>query len=415
MEFGNLGNAYVAYGFFGLLRRWFPQARISTTLEFSSGFLARYSLTQLPKELWDSGPQWGLSDARADRISAERLGPHGFYEPSSSYLQAVIDADVVLDLSGDMWGDNANEIHAHRFETGLLRILTAQILGKKTALVASSPGPFSDEALNGLAGEVLRGYDLVLNRESKSTAVLETTFGPIVEARSRSCPSVEFITTVKEKIGINATPSMQPTIGFSICGWNLPGSYWRDTQIDPILLKELSTLVHNLAMFSGARMVLFSHANGFQLDSAKKTDLPGRDYELARQIFDDVKNSSKGLMVELEQQVLGPEKTIELISDFDLLISGRAHGCLAGLALGVPTVMVDYANGARAHKTRGFMDLFGQGDRIISLTDTRSANLILRDAYEQRREISGSLAEKLDFNLELIDRIGEEIWGLING
>lgn len=66
MEFGNIGNAYVAEGFFGLLRKHLPNAQISTTLEFSSDFLNRYSLEPLAKEVFDSGPVTGFEEAGRD-------------------------------------------------------------------------------------------------------------------------------------------------------------------------------------------------------------------------------------------------------------------------------------------------------------------------------------------------------------
>ena len=415
MEFGNIGNSYVAEGFFALLRRWLPHAQIATTLEFSAGFLERYSLEPIPREVFDSGPQVGLREAERDLVAAEAAGLTGKMPASSRFLREIQRADLVLDFSGDLWGDNANEIHDERFKVGLLRILCAQILGKKTALVASSPGPFSGSAPSSLVERVLRGYSLILNREPKSSQILATAVGSLDNVYERACPSISYVDGVGREIRGSARETGQPTIGVTLCGWNIPDSSWESRSLSEKNLDLISGLLRRISVETTARVVLFSHSNGFAMEGSKRLDIPGRDYGLLLQIHDYMKSIDEAFPIDLEKSVRNPRETIDLISSFDLLVSGRAHGCVAGLTLGVPTVMIDYANGPVAHKTEGFMELFGQSHRIISLLEPEKASFVISETWMERIRTSQLLSSHLDKNLQLIELMGRELRDLTNG
>lgn len=414
MEFGNIGNAYVAEGFFDLLRKWLPNALISTTLEFSPDFLERHSLRPLAKEVFDSGPGNGLEEARRDFLEAESGASAEESPNSSEFLREVRSVDLVLDLGGDMWGDNANEIHADRFAVGLYRILAAQALGKKTALVASSPGPFEGKTSIDLVSRALRGYDLVLNREARSYQVLAQARVPLDNVYSRSCPSIRYINSVQSNTEKRPRDLHETSIGVTLCGWNIPDSSWQNRALSPKQLTNIAEFIGRTTEETGSRIVLFSHANGFRMEGSERIDTRGRDYDLLAQVHDYLKSLNPELPIDLEKRVRSPRETIELIGGFDLLISGRAHGCVAGLAQGVPTVMIDYANGPEAHKTLGFMELFDQGKRVISLRELDKALLVVGETWADRAEISGLLSYRLGANLQLVERMGEEIRGLTN-
>lgn len=414
MEFGNIGNAYVAAGFFGLLRKWLPNAQISTTLEFSRDFLERYSLRPLAKEVFDSGPGTGLEEAHRDFLDAESAALTGEWPNSSPFLREVHSADLIVDLSGDMWGDNANEIHSERFAVGLYRFLAAQALGKKTALVASSPGPFEGKTSVDLVSRVLRGYNLVLNREARSSQVLAQAGMSLDNVFSRSCPSIRYIISERGDTEKRPQDLRETSVGVTLCGWNIPDSSWKNEVLTPKQLTNIYEFIGRATEKTGARVVLFSHANGFRIEGSDKIDTRGRDYGLLLQVHDYVKSCNPELPIDLEERVKTPKETIELIRSFDLLISGRAHGCVAGLAQGVPTVMIDYANGPEAHKTLGFMELFDQGKRVISLRQLDKAAVVVGETWANRVEISGLLSSRLDDNLQLVDRMGKEIKDLMN-
>lgn len=57
------------------------------------------------------------------------------------FVSEVKKADLVIDFSGDIWGDNADFLGKDRFLTGCYKDLTAQTL-RPTVMLAGSPGPF---------------------------------------------------------------------------------------------------------------------------------------------------------------------------------------------------------------------------------------------------------------------------------
>src|SRR5690606_32986551 len=93
---------------------------------------------------------------------------------STPYIDEVQKADLVIDFSGDIWGDNADFLGEDRFYVGLCKDRVAQLFGKKTVMIAGSPGPFSADKNLGFAKEVFSHFDLVTNRESISRGILSS-------------------------------------------------------------------------------------------------------------------------------------------------------------------------------------------------------------------------------------------------
>ena len=52
-----------------------------------------------------------------------------------------------------------------------------------------------------------------------------------------------------------------------------------------------------------------------------------------------------------------------------MLISGRIHGAIAGLSQNVPTVIIDYGHGPKAHKLRGFARLMQVEEYVADPAD----------------------------------------------
>ena len=73
--------------------------------------------------------------------------------------------DLVIDFSGDIWGDNADFLGSDRFYVGLVKDRVAQVFAKKTVMIAGSPGPFSAGKNLEFAKEVYENFDLVTNRK----------------------------------------------------------------------------------------------------------------------------------------------------------------------------------------------------------------------------------------------------------
>ena len=75
---------------------------------------------------------------------------------------------------------------------------------------------------------------------------------------------------------------------------------------------------------------------------------------IVAQLFNILKNTDIADHVELLDGVYPAKETKAIIRRFDMLVSGRVHGAVAGLSQNVPTVIIDYGHEPKAHKLRGF-------------------------------------------------------------
>lgn len=89
-----------------------------------------------------------LSIAKKEYEIAKEYANTGVLKTKTPFIEEVLKSDIVLDLSGELWSStHANLVGKDRFEVGVLKDRIAQLLGKKTALVVSGEGPFSEATL----------------------------------------------------------------------------------------------------------------------------------------------------------------------------------------------------------------------------------------------------------------------------
>ena len=174
-----------------------------------------------------------------------------------------------------------------------------------------------------------------------------------------TCPAFMFEPATDEQVeplltGTKLLEKLRPTIGFILCGWNmLQGPFnrsdWRD--------EEFSAYVEALRAFIrkyDVNVCLMSHSNGFEIPPKPFKMLRGRDYVIVAQLFNILKNTDISDHVELLDGVYPAKETKAIIRKFDMLVSGRVHGAVAGLSQNVPTVIIDYGHEPKAHKLKGF-------------------------------------------------------------
>ena len=358
MEFGNIGNYYIARPMFQQLRRVFPEHVIATTMQFSDAFCEEFSIKTLPMELYyDFNSTNNLENAIAEYESV--LNSEA--DINSEYIEEVKASELVIDFSGDIWGENADFLGKDRFLTGCYKDMTAQKL-TKTVMLAGSPGPFSEQVLE-IAKKAYKGFDFVTNREPISTELLIEQGFDVTNTKNYACPSFLF-----EK-GEESDESLQnlfsscigkKKVGFILCGWNFkkgPFDLWpRDNSEYKCFVKVLEQVIDN----HDACIYLMSHANAFDIPPKPFLLKQGRDFPIAKQLFEILKNDGYADNVKLLDGVYSPEQTKAIISNFDVLISGRMHGAVAGLSQQIPTLIIDYGHEPKAHKLQGMAELIGE-------------------------------------------------------
>lgn len=397
MEYGNIGNYYIIKPFFEQLRRVFPDAELATTMQFSKRFCERYKIITLPMECYyDFSIENNLELVRKEYesiINNEKI--------ESMFINEVQMAQLVIDFSGDIWGDNADFLGKDRFATGCYKDLIAQYF-TTTVMIAGSPGPFSDESNIELAKKTYKGFDLVINRESISTQLLSKLGFSMKNTVDYPCPSFLFEgdriddTYKDETISRKLWDRNILKIGLIVCGWNFkkgPYDLWpRDNSEYEnwlLMVKKIVEQNNNVLFF------LMSHSNGFDGKEETMKLKKGRDYPIVKQLYDIIcKNGLQDNVVLLDGIYL-PEVTKGIIGNFDVLISGRMHGAVAGLSQGIPTVIMDYGHEPKAHKLRGFAEMVGIEKYMANPNNCNELIDVVEECVVNRDDIKYALEKKM--------------------
>lgn len=390
MEFGNVGNYYIIEPFMRELHKAFPGSRVKTTLQMSERFCQDEKVEVLPMELYYGWKETDLTNALIELGSAEIFSKTGFLPQITPYISAVLESDLVIDFSGDIWGDNANFLGKDRFLVGLIKDRVAQLLGKKTVMLAGSPGPFEEQTTLAFAQEVYKNFDLVTNRESISIGLLRDGGFDVSKTKSLACPAFLFEPLEEEdgnKIAdevLEAASIDKPKVGFILCGWNFttgPFDKWPRPDEDYVIFAEA---VEYLTEELGCKVYLLSHSNGFPIPPAPFELNHGRDYQVSKQLEKVLLDRGISKDFEMIERVNDAWETKAVIKHLDMLVSGRIHGAVAGLSQYVPTVIVDYGHPPKAHKLKGFALEAGSEDYIADPAVERDIIKKIKAAWDNR-------------------------------
>ncbi len=395
MEFGNVGNYYIVDPLFAQLRRIYPGCQIVTTMQFSTEFCNKYNIETLPMEIYYN---FGISNNLPIAEKEYKSVVDGEVIVSQ-FVNEVKASDLVIDFSGDIWGENADFLGNDRFAVGCYKDLTAQIL-KPTIMIAGSPGPFATDTME-FAKKAYAGFDFVINREPISTKLLKDQGFDLSNTMTYPCPSFMFKAADRNKLRsiideYSLDNSSKIKIGLILCGWNFekgPFDLW------PRVEKEYECfvkMVEAIVRKYNCVIYLLSHSNGFEMTTNKFELIHGRDYPILEHFRKILlsKGMAKDQLILMEGKYL-PDITKGIIANFDVLISGRLHGAIAGISQGVPTVIIDYGHEPKAHKLRGFAEVADVSEYIVDPKNTDDMILKVEKCIANKKEIHEKLEEQM--------------------
>ncbi|MCC6457187.1 MAG: polysaccharide pyruvyl transferase family protein [Caldilineaceae bacterium] len=397
MEYGNLGNYAIIEPFVRELHRVFPEAQIRTTFQMSDEFCHRECVDCVPMELYYG---WNNSDLRIALYEA-LSSLTKFYKvlPRTAYMDEVLAADLVIDFSGDIWGENASLVGKNRYLIGACKDLTAHWLGKPTALLAGSPGPFDSQWSRVLARIAMKRFSLITNREPISTEAMRSDSISTANLRTLACPAFLFQARDNEEMmkifdQEDIVDPNKPTIGFVLCGWNMPvGPYSRWPRDESEYAAFVEAVEHISAKLS-ARVCLLSHNNGFTKPPNFKM-IEGRDHQIVHQFMEILKRRNPHIDVFTLSDVYDAAQMKAIIGQFDMLVSGRIHGAVAGLSQFVPTVILDYGHEPKAHKLRGFAAVAEVDDYVADPADPCDMIAKIDACWTNRAAIEQHLRQRI--------------------
>ncbi|WP_202946514.1 polysaccharide pyruvyl transferase family protein [Methylophaga frappieri] len=396
MEFGNVGNYYIIEPFIRELRRVFPAAKIKTTMQMSSRFCESEGVTVLPMEFYYGWSSDDLAIARKEFSIANHYYRNGELTEITPFIREILDTDLVIDFSGDIWGDNADFLGQDRFEVGLLKDRVAQLIGKPVVMLAGSPGPFNSDKNLKLAKEVYANFSLVTNREPISTTLLQEQGFDTSKTHSLACPAFLFepapqrdIQLLPEVEELFSQRRQKPIVGFILCGWNFEeGPFDKSGRVDDEFTR-FAEAVEYLTEENNVKVCLMSHSNGFDIPPAPFRLKHGRDYDTIKQLEKVLKDRGISKDFCVLNQVYDTWQIKGIVRELDMLVSGRVHAAVAALSQNIPTVIIDYGHEPKAHKLSGFAETVGVSEYVANpcssedLKATIKRCLTKKDQYKQ--------------------------------
>lgn len=381
LEHGNIGNFLIIDPLFKYLRISYPKINIKTSLQLSEDFAKKYDLTILRNRRFWTYKLFTLTSSLLDFLRIYFYKVFKIFKvenrrilEKSALLKELAWADIVLDFSGDLFGDNAP---FQRFIEGSAKLLFASLLDKPVIMIASSPGPFEKNFFYKWLGKlILKKVTLILNREPTSTDYLQKIGISKEKIINTACPSFLFDMdsekSVKDLLGNEGINFFNPSVGIVISGWNMP-----TPPFDKIPRKkdELLKFIPIIDFFLDQKINVFLISHSYRLDKLGSV-IPGPDLVICEQLFGLVENNNNKDNLIIVRGVYKPEEMRKIIGGLDFLVSGRLHAAISGLSQGVPTVIIDYGFEPRGHKLLGV-------SRLMAIEDFFSDPNIQGDMLEK--------------------------------
>ncbi len=403
MEHHNLGNYAIMEPLIVYLKKEFTNAEISTSIQMSDEFCKKFNIESKREErFWTYGKRTAITTA----IDIFKISLWSFFKyifcldlkfilKSSVMLNELDKADLVIDFSGDIYGDNAG---FNKFLEDNAEILFAKVLGKPVVMFVGSPGPFKSTWRKRLAKFVLNRVNLITNREPLSTELLVALGVNPNHIKTTACPSFLFepkkrkdVQSILEKENI-ISKNKKPLVGIILCGWNMPKPPFSKIPRDEEELQPFVDLVRYIIEHFDVRVLLMTHQNSTD-DHGNL--IPGNDHYIISQLYSMLERDNYGDDLFTLKGLYDAATTKTIIGCCDLLISGRIHGAVAGLSQCIPTVIIDYGHEPKAHKLRGFARLVGVESYVCDPADAQDMIEKVASAWEKRDEIREYLKKRI--------------------
>lgn len=401
LEYGNIGNYYITETSIRELHRVFPEADLVTTFQMTRGFCERERVTCLPMELFYAWSENDVAQSLKELGIAYIYSTTGTLVETTPFIAEVLKSDLVIDFSGEMWGDHAEPVGKDRFLVGLIKDRVAQLLEKPVVLLAGSQGPFNIERTKPLAQEVFANFKLVANRESESELLLKSNGFDVSRVKNFACPAFLFEpdpdfcmadSYVREVIA----DKDRKAVGFVLCGFNFAeGPYDKWPRKDEEYT-QFAEVVEYIVNDLGARVVLMSHQNGFELPPNFRL-INGRDYPIVKQLQGVVArrgNVNPNDVLCLDTPYT-PGETKAIIGQFDMFISGRVHAFVAAVSQNVPTVLITRGFGPVSHRNIGFAKSVGLEGYIAQPASSADMILKVKDCWNNLPELRATLKDRI--------------------
>lgn len=312
-------------------------------------------------------------------------------------IRAIMNADAVIDLSGDMLTEDYGPVVGY---SHFLPLLEALFLRKRLLVIGQSVGPFFK--LKRLARWVLSRVQAITVRESisenllrrmgveykdlRQTADLAFMLRPVSRARAAEILRIENISAAEQvRLGVSVSALLLNSKNRHIGGMN-------GGALD-VFAEALDRVIDQ----TGAQVVLISHVFGPRAS--------GDDRRVAKRLAE--KMNRQTYIINNEYRA---EELKALIESCDAFIGCRMHANIAALDSKVPVLAVSYS-----HKTLGIMKDIGIEEWVLDMKDVNVEKLfaeILRlfaESDNYRKRLESRLPDVRQRARENIDIVAESL------
>ena len=421
MEYGgNLGNYVIMEPLIKFLKQEFPEAKIVTSIQMSGKFCQKFGIeSKREKRFWTYGKLTGFTTiVDVLKISIWSLFEYTFkinlkfILNSSLLLREINQSDVIIDFSGDIFGDNAS---SRKYLEGCVELTFSKILKKPTIMLIGSPGPFKKIWRSVLAKFTMNRLDLITTREPLSKDLLEHIGINNKKLISTACPSFWFEKSdskdikeilLREKIISNVN---KPLIGLIISGWNMPKGPFDKWPRDDSEYTTFVKLIESIIIQLKARVCIMSHQNTITKEGHLTA---GNDHRIINHLLKILRNRFSEDQVFTLKGFYDAATSKTIIGNFEILISGRIHGAVQGLSQCIPTVIIDYGHEPKAHKLKGFAQLVGMEKYLCNPRDSQDMINKVEGLWNNKEVVKKHLEKKIPevkqlakLNFELIKKV----------
>lgn len=297
----------------------------------------------------------------------------------SPVMRRVRDADLLVDLSGDMLTESSGP---HVAYSHFIPILRALVLGRPYYLCAQSIGPFG--FTRPLATFILKRASAITAREAvtheyvSSLGVRQTNLEQTADLAFLLPPSdAAHAESVLQGEGV--VRGSRPVLGISVS--HLMEKQFRKRNGSGDYRSLMASALGQIAQETGAVLLFISHVTG---PSSAKDD---------RLIAASIR---KMLGSDIPAFVLSgdyrPETLKSIIATCDIFCGARMHANIAALSSFVPTVAIAYS-----HKTTGIMADCGVSELVAPIESVNVDSLVklLRTAFHDRDAVAQRLRQRI--------------------
>lgn len=279
-------------------------------------------------------------------------------------LRCFTEADVVVDLSGDMLTEDYG---LHVAFSHSLPLLFSRLLGCRYYVVAQSIGPF--RVFLPLYRWLLAGAAAVTVREPVSFDYLEEI------GLENFVDSADLGFLLKADVPTPTDTGNSQSLCIGIAPSSLLTTKFTKGIPRDRIITDLAGLLDRVAADYDCQFVLIPHV---------MTPKGKGDHELCMQLSDRMASTNRVL-----SDALSPAAVKGEIGGLDALVAFRMHAAIAALGSEVPTIAVSYS-----HKTIGLFQQIGISDWIVINDSLLLVNLEskLRKLLKERDSISASIA-----------------------